>query len=107
MAARAVVIPATVAEYMDDIVALGGGFIDAFLLRSSVGLFLLKNIAIPIVDKAGWVSLPKGLVYQSEGMLGFVIGILVLPAPRATAAAPARRPATTTATALAVAPRGR
>ena len=102
MAARAVVIPATVAEYMDDIVALGGGFIDAFLLRASVGLFLLKNIAVPIVDKMGWISLPKGLVYESEGMLGFVIGILVLPSPRATAAAaPARRPATTTAMAVA------
>jgi hypothetical protein len=101
VAARAVVIPATVAEYMDDIVAVAGGFIDAFLLRSSVGLFLLKNIAIPIVDKAGWVSLPKGLVYQSEGMLGFVIGILVLPSPRAAAAATPARPATTTAMAVA------
>ncbi len=105
MAARVAVIPATVAEYVDDITAVAGGFLDAFLIRTSVGLFLLKNIAIPIIDKAGLISLPKGFVYESEGMLGFVIGILVLPSPRATTtAAPAR--ASATAYALA-APRAR
>jgi hypothetical protein len=106
MAARVAVIPAAVAEYTDDIAAVAGGFIDAFLLRSSVGLFLLKNVAVPIVDKAGLISLPKGLVYESEGMLGFVIGILIIP-PRATAAAAAQARAAQArpATALAVARR--
>jgi len=88
----------TVAEYADDIAATTGGFIDAFLIRTSVGLFLLKNIAIPIIDKAGWISLPRGLVHESEGMLGFVIGILVLPAPRAATTTARRRASATTAT---------
>ena len=61
---------------MDDLVALGGGIVDGFLIDKSTILFLIKNIGIPIIDKLGF-KLPNGLVKESEGMLGLTLYLLM------------------------------
>jgi len=76
VAARVLMLPPTVAQYQDDIFALGGGAVDAILLKQNALLFILKNIAIPVVDRTV-TKLPRGLVLESEGMLGFIAVILL------------------------------
>jgi len=63
-------------EWVDDVLAVVGGAIDAYLLRLSPLAFLAKNIAVPILDKLV-IKLPRGLVLESEGMLGFIIATLL------------------------------
>ena len=63
-------------EWVDDVLAVVGGAVDAYLLRASPLLFLAKNIAVPILDKLV-IRLPRGLVLESEGMLGFIIATLL------------------------------
>jgi len=71
---------------VDDLAALGNGFIDGILLSARTGnwgpiVFLAKNIAVPVIHYL--VSpLPKGLVHSSEGMLGFAISVLIMGATR-------------------------
>ena len=64
------------AEIFDDILAVVGGAVDAYLLKWNALAFLLKNVAIPILDRTV-VKLPRGLVLESEGMLGFIIATLL------------------------------
>jgi hypothetical protein len=64
------------AEIFDDILAVVGGAIDAYLLKWNALAFLLKNVAVPILDRTA-VRLPRGLVLESEGMLGFIIATLL------------------------------
>ena len=65
---------------MDYVTAAASGLIDGLLLASNSDAgaiaFLMKNIAVPIVD-AALVKLPRGLVYHSVGQLG-MIAILAL-----------------------------
>jgi hypothetical protein len=63
-------------EWLDDLAAFGGGALDAYLLKWNALAFLLKNVAVPILDKLV-IKLPRGLVLESEGMLGFIIMTLV------------------------------
>jgi hypothetical protein len=63
-------------EWLDDLAAFGGGALDAYLLKWNALAFLLKNVAIPILDRTV-VKLPRGLVLESEGMLGFIIATLL------------------------------
>ena len=63
-------------EWVDDVLAVVGGAVDAYLLRASPLLFLAKNVAVPILDKTV-LKLPRGLVLESEGMLGFIIATLL------------------------------
>jgi hypothetical protein len=76
-AARVLMLPPGLAGYQDDIFAVAGGVADAILLKQNALLFILKNIAVPVVDRTV-TRLPKGLVLQSEGMLGFIATILLL-----------------------------
>jgi hypothetical protein len=64
------------AEIFDDILAVVGGAIDAYLLKWNALAFLLKNVAVPILDRTV-VKLPRGLVLESEGMLGFIVATLL------------------------------
>jgi len=65
--------------YIDDISAFAGGVLDAvFLEKDMDGAFLAKNIAIPILYALGLKAIPKGLVHQSEGMLGLIIAALLM-----------------------------
>ncbi len=57
----------------NDIWALLGGALDGLLINKAPTLFLIKNIAVPVVDKAGIYKMPEGLVYQAEGSLGQLI----------------------------------
>jgi len=61
---------------VDDITAFVGGAIDAYLLKWNALAFLAKNVAVPILDKTV-IKLPRGLVLESEGMLGFIIATLL------------------------------
>jgi hypothetical protein len=63
-------------EWVDDVAAIAGGAIDAYLLKWNALAFLLKNVAVPIIDKTA-IKLPRGLVLESEGMLGFIIATLL------------------------------
>jgi hypothetical protein len=63
-------------EWLDDLMAIAGGALDAYLLRWNALAFLLKNVAVPVIGKTV-VALPRGLVLESEGMLGFIIATLL------------------------------
>lgn len=61
---------------VDDIIAMGLGIVDGFLLDKSAILFLVKNIGVPVLKFAGF-QLPASVVHESEGMLGLTIYALL------------------------------
>lgn len=62
---------------LDDILAVGNGLIDWHLLGWDALAFIVKNLVVVLVDKAGIMKLPAGLVYSSEYALGLVVGALL------------------------------
>lgn len=65
------------AGFMDYMTAFASGAIDAMLLKAPSGglWFLLKNVAIPLVDI--YLKLPKGFVYHSTGQLGLILTLIL------------------------------
>jgi len=73
-------ITGRVGGFLDDVFAFGNGVLDGWMLVGvkdiGVWIILIKNILIPIVDKAV-MPLPKGLVHSAEAILGFIIGVII------------------------------
>ena len=63
-------------KWVDDVLAVGSGFVDGALIDKAPIGFLIKNLAIPIIDKT-MIKLPKGLVYHAEGQLGLLAYLLL------------------------------
>jgi len=62
---------------MRDLVTVGVGALDGWLLDSNVMAFLIKNLAVVGIDKLGIARVPDNLVSESEGMLGIVLYALI------------------------------
>lgn len=61
----------------DDVLAVGNGLLDWYVLGWDALAFIVKNLVIVLLDKAGIMRLPAGLVYSSEYALGLVVGALI------------------------------
>lgn len=75
MALRALAIPRG-AEWLDHVLAVLGGAIDGYLADTMAWGYIIKNVAIPVVNI--FMPLPKGLVHQAEGALGVLLYALLL-----------------------------
>ncbi len=62
-------------KWMNDILAVGLGVVDGYLLQKSPWAFLLKNIGVPIASL--FTKIPDSIKYESEGMLGLTISVLL------------------------------
>jgi len=62
--------------FIDDIIAVGSGVLDGYLLEKMPMAFLVKNVGIPIASLF-IKGIPDGLKKESEGMLGLLIYVLL------------------------------
>jgi hypothetical protein len=61
--------------WINDIICLGAGAFDGWLLDKSPLAFMVKNIGIPIASL--FVRVPDALKYESESMLGLMIYAII------------------------------
>lgn len=60
----------------DYIGAMVSGGVDGFLVKKNLGmLFLVKNIAIPVLSAFKPGLLPRGVTLHSAGQLGMVVAL--------------------------------
>jgi len=62
---------------IEDLITVGIGALDGYLLDTNVMAFLAKNLAVVGLDKFGILKLPEFLVKESESMLGIVLYALI------------------------------
>jgi hypothetical protein len=61
---------------VEDVMAVGSGVVDGFLLEKVPVAFLIKNIGIPVLSLFVR-EIPDALKKESEGMLGLAIYALI------------------------------
>ena len=61
---------------IEDLITVGIGALDGYLLDTNVMAFLVKNLAVVGLDKFG-MKLPEFIVRESESMLGIVLYALI------------------------------
>jgi len=64
------------AEFIDYVSAFAAGVFDGVLVDKMPIAYLIKNIAVPIMDVVG-LPIPKGITYESVGQLGFIMYLLL------------------------------
>jgi len=61
--------------WLDDVIAIGAGVLDGYLLEKIPIAFIVKNVGIPVASL--FFRVPDGLKKESEGMLGLLIYVLL------------------------------
>ena len=62
--------------WINDLICIGAGVFDGWLLEKSPLAFMIKNVGIPIASL--FVKIPEALKYESESMLGLMIYAILM-----------------------------